>query len=64
MDLEGFFTYLRSWSAYQTAKETGVELLTEDVVDRVTKAWLEDGVSQKTVVFPIYLRIGKVGFPA
>lgn len=62
MDLEGYFTYLRSWSAYQTAKEAGVELLTEDVVERVTKAWLEDGVSQKTVVYPIYLRIGKTGF--
>ncbi|XP_057787359.1 uncharacterized protein LOC131004667 [Salvia miltiorrhiza] len=61
MDLEGFFTYLRSWSAYQTAKEKGVELLTRDVVDRFTAAWFEDGVTRKTVVYPIYLRIGKVG---
>ncbi|GFP80089.1 putative methyltransferase ddb_g0268948 [Phtheirospermum japonicum] len=34
MDLEGYFTYLKSWSAYQTAKEKGVELLTDDVVSR------------------------------
>lgn len=61
MDLEGFFRYLRSWSAYQTAKEKGVELLTGNVVDRFTTAWFEDGVVRKTVVFPIYLRIGKVG---
>lgn len=61
MDLEGLFTYLRSWSAYQTAKEKGVELLTADVVDRFSRAWSEDGSTQKTVVFPVYLRIGKVG---
>ncbi|XP_042020335.1 putative methyltransferase DDB_G0268948 [Salvia splendens] len=61
MDLEGFFTYLRSWSAYQTAKEKGVELLTGDVVDRFTAAWSGDGVTRKTKVFPVYLRIGKVG---
>ncbi|XP_042022610.1 putative methyltransferase DDB_G0268948 [Salvia splendens] len=61
MDLEGFFTYLRSWSAYQTAKEKGVELLTGEVIDRFTAAWSRDGVTQKTVVFPVYLRVGKVG---
>ncbi|KAL1569399.1 putative methyltransferase [Salvia divinorum] len=61
MDLEGYFMYLRSWSAYQTAKEKGVELLTGDVVDRFTAAWSQDRVTRKTVVFPIFLRIGKVG---
>ncbi|KAH6819348.1 S-adenosyl-L-methionine-dependent methyltransferases superfamily protein [Perilla frutescens var. frutescens] len=61
MDLEGFFTYLRSWSSYQTAKEKGVELLTDDVVQRITTAWLQDGATRKTVVFPIYLRMGKLG---
>lgn len=61
MDLEGLFTYLRSWSAYQTAKEQGVELLSGDVVDQFSRAWSEDGSTHKTVVFPVYLRIGKVG---
>ncbi|KAJ8562559.1 hypothetical protein K7X08_031011 [Anisodus acutangulus] len=61
MDLDSYFTYLKSWSAYQTAKEKGVELLTDDVVDKFTSAWNEDGKSQKTVTYPIYLRIGKVG---
>ncbi|KAK4371616.1 hypothetical protein RND71_011091 [Anisodus tanguticus] len=61
MDLDSYFTYLKSWSAYQTAKEKGVELLPDDVVDKFTSAWNEDGKSQKTVTYPIYLRIGKVG---
>ncbi|KAM3338329.1 putative methyltransferase DDB [Capsicum galapagoense] len=60
-DLESYFTYLKSWSAYQTAKEKGAELLTDDVVDKFTSAWNEDGKSEKTVTYPIYLRIGKVG---
>lgn len=61
MDLEGFFTYIRSWSSYQTAKEKGVELLHENVVKDFTSAWNEDGISEKVVTSPIYLRIGKVG---
>ncbi|KAH9679898.1 methyltransferase 11 domain-containing protein [Citrus sinensis] len=61
MDLEGYFSYIRSWSAYQTAKDKGVELLTENVIENFRRAWNEDGQSRKVVRFPIYLRIGKVG---
>lgn len=61
MDLDGYFTYVRSWSAYQTAKEKGVELLTDDLVKDFTAAWNEDGKPEKIVTFPTYLRIGKVG---
>ncbi|KAJ4836109.1 hypothetical protein Tsubulata_004213 [Turnera subulata] len=63
MDLEGFFTYIRSWSAYQTAREKGVELLSEDVVGNFKRAWDEDGGGdeEKVVKFPVYLRIGRVG---
>ncbi|TXG70166.1 hypothetical protein EZV62_005101 [Acer yangbiense] len=43
MDLESYFTYLRSWSAYQTAKDKGVELLTDDVIDNFKRTWNEDG---------------------
>ncbi|CAN1144686.1 Putative methyltransferase DDB_G0268948 [Linum perenne] len=60
MDLDGFFTYLRSWSAYQTAKEKGIELLGDDVIHKFTSVWEEDGVVEKLVRFPVYLRIGKV----
>ncbi|XP_057437975.1 uncharacterized protein LOC130730098 [Lotus japonicus] len=58
MDFDDFLTYIKSWSAYQTAKEKGVELLGEDVVEKFKLAWGEDG--QKVAKYPIYLRIGKV----
>ncbi|XP_075491460.1 uncharacterized protein LOC142529727 [Primulina tabacum] len=61
MDFEAFLTYLRSWSAYQIAKEKGVELLRDEVVEDFKRAWSEDGKMEKVVTFPIYLRIGKVG---
>ncbi|XP_043700104.1 putative methyltransferase DDB_G0268948 [Telopea speciosissima] len=60
MDLESYFTYIRSWSAYQTAGSKGVELLKEDVVKDFERAWGDDRTSQKIVRFPIYLRIGRV----
>ncbi|KAG8367838.1 hypothetical protein BUALT_Bualt16G0114300 [Buddleja alternifolia] len=61
MDVEDYFTYLRSWSAYQTAKEKGVELLTDNVIQDFKRVWNETGKIEKIVTFPIYLRIGKVG---
>ncbi|KAA8517227.1 hypothetical protein F0562_017521 [Nyssa sinensis] len=61
MDLDGYFTYIRSWSAYQRAKEKGVELLRDDVIQDFKRAWSEDGNDQKVIKFPVHLRIGKVG---
>ncbi|CAN0858110.1 Putative methyltransferase DDB_G0268948 [Linum grandiflorum] len=61
MDLDAFLMYLRSWSAYQTAKEKGVELLRDDLIHKFRLAWDQDGVHHKLVRFPVYLRIGKVG---
>ncbi|KAL8095295.1 uncharacterized protein LOC141690257 [Apium graveolens] len=60
MNLSEYLMYIRSWSSYQTAKDKGVELLNDGVVEEFTRAWGEDGTQSKTVVFPIYLRIGKV----
>ncbi|PIA45497.1 hypothetical protein AQUCO_01700788v1 [Aquilegia coerulea] len=61
MDLDDYLTYIRSWSAYQTAKTKGIELLSEDVIQNFERAWaLEDG-NQKVVRYPVFLRIGKVG---
>ncbi|KAG6744716.1 hypothetical protein POTOM_051354 [Populus tomentosa] len=60
MDLDEYFTCL-SWSAYQTAKTKGVELLRDDMTESFKRAWNEDGPDQKVVKFPVYLRIGKVG---
>ncbi|MFS7933188.1 putative trans-aconitate 3-methyltransferase [Helianthus anomalus] len=61
MSLDAFLTYVRSWSAYQTAKDKGVELLSDGVIDEFRKAWKEDTNVEKSVTYPIYLRIGKAG---
>lgn len=60
MDLDDYFTYIKSWSAYQTAKDNGVELLDEDTVRAFADAWGDDRGEVKTVRYPIFLRIGKV----
>ncbi|XP_050228669.1 uncharacterized protein LOC126677891 [Mercurialis annua] len=61
MKLDEYFTYLKSWSAYQTAKEKGVDLLSDEVTQKFKNAWIEDGQDKKVVKFPVHLRIGKVG---
>lgn len=60
MTMEDYLTYIRSWSAYNTAKDKGVELLTEKVVKKFRVAWNSSG-GEKVAKFPIHLRIGKVG---
>ncbi|XP_021746980.1 putative methyltransferase DDB_G0268948 isoform X2 [Chenopodium quinoa] len=61
MSLEDYFAYIRSWSAYNAAKEKGVEMLTDEQVERLKHAWMNDGKNEKVVKFPVYLRMGKVG---
>lgn len=61
MVLEEFMTYLRSSSAYQTAKKKGFELLTAEMEGEFACSWKEDGKEKKVVRFPIYLLIGRVG---
>lgn len=61
MSLEEYFAYIRSWSAYNAAKEKGVEMLTDEAVERFKYAWMNDGKSDKVVKFPIYLRMGRIG---
>jgi SAM-dependent methyltransferase len=61
MDLEEYLAYTKSASAYQTARDKGVELVTDDVFEEFKGAWNEDGNDKKIVKFPIYLRMGKVG---
>jgi len=58
MDFDDFLTYIRTRSAYQTSKNKGVELLTEDVIEKFKLAWGEDG--KKIAKFQVYLRIGRV----
>lgn len=62
MEFEEYLIYLRSWSSYQTAKDLGIELLSNEVVEELERAWNEDGVKGKKVAkFPIHLKIGRVG---
>ena len=61
MNLDDYLTYIRSWSAYQSAREKGVEPLSDDVVARFEHAWNQDGLGQKVAKFPVFLRIGKIG---
>ncbi|KAI3943177.1 hypothetical protein MKW92_015936 [Papaver armeniacum] len=61
MDLDMYFTYIRSWSAYQTARSKNVELLREELVDEFKRAWGGSGVIRKEVRYPIYLIMGRVG---
>ncbi|KQK04108.1 putative methyltransferase DDB_G0268948 [Brachypodium distachyon] len=60
MDLDDYLTYISSWSAYQTAKDKGVELLDEATVREFAAAWGGDRGVVKTVRYPVFLRIGKV----
>ncbi|CAE5991068.1 unnamed protein product [Arabidopsis arenosa] len=61
MVFEEYTTYLRSTSAYQTAKEKGLELLTAEMEAEFADSWKEDGEEKKVVRFPIHLLIGRVG---
>ncbi|KAL3533639.1 hypothetical protein ACH5RR_007160 [Cinchona calisaya] len=60
MDFHRYLAYAKSTSAYQTALEKGIDLLSEDVIEEFRSAWYEDGNDLKVVQFPVYLRIGKV----
>lgn len=60
MDLAAFLTYVRSWSAYQTALEKGVDLLDEAAEAEFRRAWGVDAAAARLVRFPVYLRIGRV----
>lgn len=61
MVFEEYVTYLRSSSAYQTAKEKGFELLTAEMEGEFADSWKNDGIEKKVVRFPIHLLIGRVG---
>uniref|UniRef100_A0ACD5WAS6 Uncharacterized protein n=1 Tax=Avena sativa TaxID=4498 RepID=A0ACD5WAS6_AVESA len=60
MDLHDYLSYITSWSAYQTAKDKGVEMLDEATVKEFAEAWGGQREEIKTVRYPIFLRIGKV----
>ncbi|GMN18959.1 hypothetical protein TIFTF001_042788 [Ficus carica] len=60
MDLVKFFAYISSWSAYQTAKDKGFELLRKNVIKRFECVWSEDGNDQNVAKFLVHLKIGEL----
>eukprot|EP00897_Mesotaenium_endlicherianum_P004655 jgi/Mesen1/4217/ME000219S03348 len=59
MPLEGLFGYLESWSAVQTAKEKGVDLLDSSTREAFSKVWGDSNI--RTIYWPIFMRIGTAG---
>ncbi|KAH7315010.1 hypothetical protein KP509_21G030300 [Ceratopteris richardii] len=56
-NLDGYLGYLDSWSATNTARNQGVELLNSDVKEALREAW--GSPSQiHTLRFPLYAKIG------
>ncbi|KAK7290786.1 hypothetical protein RIF29_05477 [Crotalaria pallida] len=60
-NLDHYLGYIRSWSAYQTAKDKGLEFLGEDVVEKFKGSWGGDEDERKVVKSRVYLKIGRVG---
>ncbi|KAK4393718.1 putative methyltransferase DDB [Sesamum angolense] len=59
LSFEGVVRMLRSWSAVQTAKEQGVDLLSEDVVQELEAAWGGANVV-RCVVYKGFMLAGKL----
>ncbi|KAJ8646246.1 hypothetical protein MRB53_007994 [Persea americana] len=64
MNLDAYLTYLRSSSAYQTAKEKGVELLGDELIEEFENAWGEDKESPKVSVLDPNAKAGNTGLHA
>lgn len=58
--LAQYLDYLRSWSANQRyLRETGVDAV-EAIAPAMTRAWGDGGQQQRTVTWPLKLRVGRV----
>ncbi|KAM3237189.1 putative methyltransferase DDB [Capsicum annuum] len=59
VSFEGFLGWLKSWSATVTAKEKGVDLLTDKLVKEIQEAWGEPKLV-RPVVYNTFMLVGKV----
>ncbi|GLJ32731.1 hypothetical protein SUGI_0658930 [Cryptomeria japonica] len=57
VSLEGYLGLLKSWSAVVTAREKGVELLSDDVLGAFKEAW-GDEPAIRTCTYEVYLLAG------
>lgn len=58
LSFDDFMTMLKSGPPLLKALEVGVDLLNEEVKEKLSKAWGPERV--RTVVFPLYLLVGTV----
>ena len=56
MSVDAFLTYLRSWSAVQSARKEGVEILGEETENAFRSVWDNE---VRTVTWPVFLRVGR-----
>ncbi|PKA58532.1 hypothetical protein AXF42_Ash008819 [Apostasia shenzhenica] len=61
MRAEDVVDLMKTGTGYQRARKAGVELLPEEVVAELKRAWGDDCEELKKVKFPLSLRIGRVG---
>lgn len=59
LSFEGFLRMLRSWSALTTAKEQGIDLLSENVVKEFESAWGGSNLV-RSVTYKAFMLVGKV----
>eukprot|EP01018_Ginkgo_biloba_P035003 Gb_11148 [translate_table: standard] len=59
LKVEEYLGYIRTWSAFQTAKAKGVDLVDKDTVRRFRDAWGSHD-SILPVTWPVFLRMGTV----
>lgn len=59
LSLKGFVGFLRSWQPAMKAKERGVELVTEDLINQFEDAWGDDD-DVKDIFYKAHMIVGKL----
>lgn len=60
LSLKGFIGFLRSWQPAMKAKERGVELVTEDLINKFEEAWGGDDDDVKDILYKAHMIVGKL----
>ncbi|CAN8303232.1 unnamed protein product [Cochlearia groenlandica] len=59
LSLKGFIGFLKSWQPAMKAKERGVELVTDDLIDSFEEAWGDDD-DVKDIYYKAHMIVGKL----
>ncbi|XP_018481560.2 methyltransferase ptaI isoform X1 [Raphanus sativus] len=59
LSLKGFIGFLRSWQPAMKAKEQGVELVNEDLINKFEEAWGDEN-QVKDVFYKAHMIVGKI----